>query len=66
MTGADRVHRAGHGAPEKTPMAEHIKNVDVHGPEKRQWQEDIVFLIQRPKQFWRFEYVTQVTAATFT
>ena len=24
----------GSGAPEKTPMAEHIKNVDGHGPEK--------------------------------
>ena len=24
----------GHGAPEKTSMAKHIKNVDGHGPEK--------------------------------
>ena len=24
----------GHGAPEKTPMAEHIKNADGHLPEK--------------------------------
>ena len=24
----------GRGAPEKTPMAEHIKNIDGHGPKK--------------------------------
>ena len=39
MTSADRVQRAGpvifgRGAPEKTQMAEHIKNVDGHPPEK--------------------------------
>ena len=37
VTCADRVQRAGRGdfwAPEKTPMVEHIKNIDGHGPDK--------------------------------
>ena len=37
VTGADRVQHAvifGHGAPGNTPMADHIKNVDGHPPEK--------------------------------
>ena len=34
VTRADRVQRSGRSAPEKTPIAEHIKNVDGHLPEK--------------------------------
>ena len=58
----------GCGAPEKTPMAEHVKNVDGHGPEKPSMAEGDCVPDTKTMQsnFRRFEYVTRVTAATFT